>query len=379
MTAIAVGSSRRAPSTPWRHVDFSLVAAVVITAALGLLMIYSATRNRLVEQGFDPQLILKRQALWFVLGIGVMAAVALVDYRVYRDFAPIIYGATVFVLLLVLSPLGSNTRGAQAWFQMGPFQFQPSEWAKVSVVICAAAYCAFHRGELDGRRVATVVGLAAGPMGLIYLQPDFGTALVFIAILLGVLLVGGARARHMAVLGGLGIAAVLLVFQLGVLKQYQLDRLGAFLDPAGDTQRSTYNLNQSKIAIGSGGVTGKGLFQGTQTNLAYVPEQSTDFIFTVVGEELGLVGSTFLLGLFALIVWRIWRAAALAKDLYGTLVCVGVLAMFVFQIFENVGMTMGIMPVTGIPLPLMSYGGSSLIATLACLGLVANVYARRFS
>ena len=379
MTTMAVGNVRREPATPWRHVDLSLVAGVVALALLGVLMIYSATRTRLVEQGFDEQLLLKRQALWFVIGIAVMAGVASIDYRVYRDFAPVIYGATVVTLLAVLSPLGSNTRGAQAWFQLGPFQFQPSEWAKVAVVICTAAYCSFHRGELDGTRIATVVGMAAGPMALIYLQPDFGTALVFIAILLGVLLVGGARARHMAVLGALGVAAILAVFQLGVLKQYQVDRLGAFLDPAGDTQRSAYNLNQSKIAIGSGGITGKGLFQGTQTNLAYVPEQSTDFIFTVVGEELGLVGSTLLLALFALVVWRTWRAATLAKDLYGTLVCVGVLAMFVFQIFENVGMTMGIMPITGIPLPFVSYGGSSTLAAFAAMGLVLNVHMRRFT
>ena len=376
---MALGGVRREPASYWRHIDLALVGAVVATGLLGILMIYSATRTRLVEQGFDEQMLLKRQALWFVLGLGVMVAVASVDYRVYRDFAPVIFGGAVVLLLAVLSPLGSNTRGAQAWFQLGQFQFQPSEWAKVALVICVAAYCAFHRGELDGRRVATVIAMSGIPMGLIYLQPDFGTALVFIAILLGVLLVGGARPRHMAVLGVIGVSAILLVFQLGVLKQYQVDRLGAFLDPAGDTQRSAYNLNQSKIAIGSGGITGKGLFEGTQTNLAYVPEQSTDFIFTVVGEELGLLGSTLLLALFALIVWRTWRAAALAKDLYGTLVCVGVLSMFVFQIFENVGMTMGIMPITGIPLPFVSYGGSSTLAAFAAIGLVLNVHMRRFS
>jgi rod shape determining protein RodA len=188
--------------------------------------------------------------------------------------------------------------------------------------------------------------------------------------------VAGARPRQLAVLAALGIIGVVAVLQLGVLKHYQLDRLGAFLD---NTNRSAYNLNQSKIAIGSGGLFGKGIFKGSQTNLSYVPEQSTDFIFTVVGEELGLAGSALLLALFALIVWRTWRTASLAKDLSGTLICVGILSMFVFQIFENVGMTMGIMPITGIPLPFMSYGGSSTLVSFAAIGMVMNVHMRRFS
>jgi rod shape determining protein RodA len=181
------------------------------------------------------------------------------------------------------------------------------------------------------------------------------------------------------VLTALGVVAVVAVFQLGVLKQYQLDRLSAFLDPQGDTQRSTYNLNQSVDAIANGGFTGKGLLNGKETNLSYVPEQQTDFIFTVVGEEFGFVGAVTLLALFALVVWRTWRAAALARDLLGTLICVGVLAMLVFQVFENVGMTMGIMPIIGIPLPFLSYGGSATIAGFAAIGLVLNVHMRRFT
>jgi len=225
----------------------------------------------------------------------------------------------------------------------------------------------------------TVMGLAAVPMGLIYLQPDLGTDLVFGAILLGVLVVAGARPRHIAVLGLLAVIGMAAVVQVGVLKQYQLDRLTAFADPKSDTQRSAYNLEQSKIAIAHGGAFGTGLGQGTQTNLSFVPEQQTDFIFTVVGEELGFVGAFTLLALFAVVVWRTWRTATLARDLFGTLICVGVLAMFVFQIFENVGMTMGIMPITGIPLPFMSYGGSSTIASFAAVGLVLNVHMRRFT
>lgn len=365
-------SRRGDPAAAWRHFDPVLVTSVLLIAALGLVMVYSATRGEASAKW-------QRQAAFDLIGLGVMTVVAMIDYRKYRDFAPLLYIGTVLFLLGVLSPLGSSTRGAQAWYELGVFQLQPSEMSKVALIVCIAAYCGAFRGEVDGQRLLSVLGLAAVPLGLIYLQPDLGTAMVFVAFLMGMLVVAGARPRHMAALTVLGVVAVVTVFQLGVLKEYQVDRLGAFLDPAGDTQRSAYNLNQSKIAIGSGGLTGKGLFQGTQTNLSYVPEQETDFIFTVVGEELGLAGSGALLGLFALVVWRIWRAASLAKDQFGSLVCIGVLSMFVFQIFENVGMTMGIMPITGIPLPFVSYGGSATISYFAAIGLVLNVHMRRFS
>ena len=370
--------NRAAAASAWRHVDLSLVGAVLSIAALGLVMIYSATREALEQQGADPQRFLQRQALFVAIGIGVMVATAVIDYRVFRDFAPMLYASTIAVLLLVLSPLGAEHKGQQASFDIGPFQLQPSEFAKVVLIVGLASYIAAQRDAIDGRRLLIILGLAGVLIGLVYLQPDLGTSLVFLAILLGVLLVAGARARHIVGLILLGVVAMVAVVQLGVLKQYQLDRLTSFLDRA-DTQKAAYNLDQSKTAIGSGGIAGKGLFKGSQTNLSYVPEQHTDFIFTAVGEQLGLVGSGTLLALYGLIVWRMWRAAALAKDLAGTLMCVGVLSMFTFQIFENVGMTMGIMPITGIPLPFMSYGGSSTLAAFAAVGLVLNVHMRRFS
>ena len=372
-------ASRRSASSAWRHVDLTLIGAVLAIALLGMLMIYSATRNALEVAGLDPQYYLQRQALWVAVGILAMTAMTVLDYRLYRDFAPLIYAGTVFFLLLVISPVGSARKGTQAWFQLGPYQFQPSEYAKITLVICITAYIAAHRGDIDGRRFLVVLGLSAPPLALIYLQPDLGTALVFLAILIVMLLVGGARPRHLATLVLVGVVAMVAVVQLGVLKQYQLDRLSAFIEPSADTQGSTYNLNQSKTAIGSGGVTGRGLFQGSQTNLSYVPEQHTDFIFTAMGEQLGLIGSALLLALFAVVMWRTWRAAALAKDMTGTLMCAGVLAMLAFQVFENVGMTMGIMPITGIPLPFMSYGGSSTVASFAGVGLVLNVHMRRFT
>ncbi|MBW3536477.1 MAG: rod shape-determining protein RodA [Actinobacteria bacterium] len=375
------GRSTRAAegAAPWRHVDWVLMTTVILTAAFGVLMVYSATQNRLALDGQDPTQFLQRQAMFVVIGLVAMAAAVAIDYRILRDFGPLLLAATCGVLVLVLSPLGSTSRGAQAWFQVGPFQLQPSEFAKVALIVALAGFCAERRGELDASNLLKCVGIGAIPITLIYLQPDLGSSLVLVAITAGIVLVGGARPRHMAALVLVAAVGVFAVIQLGVLKEYQLDRLGAFLDPESDTQRSSYNLNQSKIAIGAGGLTGRGLFEGTQTNLSYVPEQHTDFIFTVVGEELGLVGGGALLLAFGVMIWRTWRAAALAKDLSGTLICVGVLSMLLFQIFENVGMTMGIMPVTGIPLPFMSSGGSSTIAAFVAVGLVLNVHMRRFS
>jgi len=213
----------------------------------------------------------------------------------------------------------------------------------------------------------------------VQLQPDLGTNMVFAAIVIGLLAVAGAKGRYLLVIGLLAATGIYAVVTLGLLKQYQIDRLTSVINPGKATQGAAYNQNQSKKTIGAGGLLGAGLFQGKQTGLGYVPEQHTDFIFTAVGEELGFVGSVLLLALYAVVMWRTWRTARLSRDFYGTLVCAGIFAMLGFQIFENVGMCMGIMPVTGIPLPLLSYGGSSLVATLACLALVVNVHARRFT
>ncbi|MBK9181027.1 MAG: rod shape-determining protein RodA [Acidimicrobiales bacterium] len=373
LSGVLGGRGADDPAAPARHVDLALVGASLALAGLGLLMVYSSTR------GLSGATYAVRQGVFVALGAGVMALTALVDYRWIRDRIAIFYALSLAGLALVVSPLGSESKGAQAWFQLGGFQLQPSELAKVVLVVTLATVAAAGRGELDGRRLLGVLVVAGIPMGLIMLQPDLGTALVFAAILAGILVVAGARARHLLVLAMIGVVGVAAVLNLGVLKEYQRDRLTAFLDQEADSQQSTYNLEQSKIAIGAGGLVGRGLFQGTQTNLDYVPEQHTDFIFTVVGEELGFAGGATLLLLYGVMAWRIWRAAQLARDLTGTLICVGVLAMLVFQVFQNVGMTMGIMPITGIPLPLLSYGGSSTLAFFAAIGLVVNVHMRRFT
>jgi len=376
----ALGRLSRNPSAPWRHIDLVLIACVAAVCVLGCLMIFSSTRGS-DPDAFDAGFV-TRQVLFVVIGAAIMLAVALVDYRRYRELAPAAYGAVLLLLLLVVSGLGSERKGTQAWFQLGPFQLQPSELAKIVVIITLASVMAQFNNELDVPRLALVLGLAGVPMALIMLQPDLGTTLVFVAIAMGMLLIGGAQGRHIAALTLVGIVGVGFVLNSGMLEEYQKCRFTSFLETESKecvARDSSYNQDQAKVAIGSGGLLGAGLGQGTQTRLGIVPEQHTDFIFTAVGEELGFVGSGTLLALLGIISWRIWRTAQLARDPLGTLICVGVLSMFVFQVFENIGMAMGIMPVTGIPLPFMSYGGSSTLTAFIAMGLVLNVHMRRFS
>ena len=374
----SLGPTRSTVPTPARHVDWILVAAVVALSLVGVLMVFSATKG---PGGETPTttFFLQRQLMFAVLGWGVMAAVACVDYRHYRDWAiPMAIGALT-LLVLVISPLGSESNGAQAWFELAGFQLQPSEFAKIVFILGMAAFLTYDRaGGLDGRRLLIAFGIAAVPMGLIMLQPDLGTVLVFVFAALGMITVAGVRPRHLAMVALVAIVGTVLILNSPILKAYQVDRLTSFVSPDSDTQGAAYNTKQAQVAIANGGFTGEGLFEGEQTQLNYVPEQHTDFIFTVVGEELGFAGGALVLGLLGVIVWRIWRTAQLSRDEYGMLVCVGVLSMVVFQVFENVGMTMGIMPVTGIPLPFVSYGGSAILTQSAALGLVLSVHMRRF-
>ncbi len=370
---------------PWRKLDATLIGALASIAGIGLLMVYSATRQALAASGIDPHYYLKRQGLNLGLGAVLLLATLVVDYRKWRPLTALAYVGMCALLLAVVSPLGARSKGHQAWFPIGAFQLQPSEFAKIGVIFCiavAASSAVRRRRDEDAplglARVIGLVLLTGVPMALILLQPDLGTDLVFLAILSAMLVVAGIRLRHLVTLVVLGAAAVAIVVHLGVLQRYQVNRLTAFLDPTSDTRSSGYNLAESQTAIGSGGTFGKGLFKGTQTNLSYVPEQRTDFIFTAVGEQLGFAGSALLLLLFALVVWRCWRAALLAPDKMGTLLCVGVMALLVFQVFENVGMTMGIMPIAGIPLPFVSYGGSAVMAYSLGIGLVLNVNMHRY-
>jgi rod shape determining protein RodA len=378
----ATRGRERSDLAPVQHVDYVLLALPILLSALGLLMIYSSTRTRLELNGISPYYYVQRQGIAIAIGIVAMFVVYSIDYRKFRDLYPLVYTA-MFPLLVGVLVLGASRKGAQAWFDIGPMQFQPSEIAKIAVVIALAGYCHQHRGDLDAWRLAVAVVLAAIPIGLVLLQNDLGTAMVLAVCVFAMLVVSGIRGRHVVVLLLLALSGIIVAVSSGYLDGYRLDRLTSFTDAnveaTSDASPTEYNTAQAEQAIGSGGLTGRGLFDGTQTKLGYVPEQHTDFIFTVVGEELGFVGGAAVILLYGLLVWRLFRVALLSSDFFGSLVAIGVLAIIAFQVFENIGMTMRIMPVTGIPLPFLSYGGSSVIAIFIAIGLVANVHLRRFS
>jgi rod shape determining protein RodA len=361
-----------------RHLDPMLITTTVALTIYGLFMVYSATRQSLASLGEDPGFYLKKQLAFLMLGVIAMVVAAGFDYRLAKVYAPIIYGATVLLLLLVLTPLGDETAGAQRWINLFGFQFQPSEFAKLAVLALLAAYLSEIRREPGLEHVVRAAAIAVAPMFLIFVQPDVGTMLVFAAMLLGLVVVRGARLKHLGILLLAAVVAMFIAFQVGIVKDYQIARLTAFADPSADPLRAGYNKAQAEIAIGAGGLTGRGYLEGTQTNLDFVPEQHTDFIFTVVGEELGFIGGMFLLGLYAVLLWRGFRTALMSRDSFGTLLAAGITVMWAFQVFINVGMTVGIMPITGIPLPFVSYGGTSLLVNFISAGLVLNVHMRRF-
>jgi rod shape determining protein RodA len=366
------------------HVDILLFVLPIAISALGLLMIYDSSRNRLAAQGLSKYYYVERQGLAFGIGLAAMVLVMLIDYRRIRDLWALIYLA-ILPLLAGVIVLGRNHKGAQAWFQLGPFQFQPSEIAKVVLIVAIAGYCHQHRGDLDAWRLGVIIALSGVVMGLVYAQHDLGTTLVLLVCTSAVLVVAGLKPVHVGVLLMLGATLVGAAIVTGKVQAYQLDRLAGFVDQKTEAiatplqTPAQLSLRASKTAIASGGLTGTGLFEGLQTKNGFVPEQHTDFIFTAVGEELGFAGGATLIALYALLAWRLWRIALLSSEFFGTLVAIGVLAMLAIQVFENIGMTMGIMPITGLPLPFMSYGGSALIASFMAIGLVLNVHMRRFS
>jgi len=343
--------------TPFRHVDGGLLSVVVVLTLFGLMMVYSATHRQLAQFGSDPGRDLKRQVTFLVVGLVAMVAAAVLDYRVLRMYVPLFYIACVGLLILVRTPLGSSALGAQRWFQVAGFQFSPSLFTRLGLVMMLAMYLSNVKGEMTLRAAlrATVIGLI--PMVLVFLQPDIGTTIILATITVAMLVAAGTRTRILVVLALAAVIAIFGAFQLHVIHDYQLQRLRGFLDPSADVQRAGYNKNQAMIAIGAGGLTGKGYLKGSQTNLSFVPEQYTDFIFTVVGEETGFLGGSLLLVLFAFVLWRAYRIALLSRDPFGTFLAVGVGSMIAIQVFVNIGMTLGIMPITGIPLPFISYGG----------------------
>jgi len=376
MTQMAV---RRRTSLVQQFFKIDLLLAVVALGigAFGVLMVYSATKEQLIHAGISGHYYFERQAIYFLLGAVAMVVLALVDYQRIAHFAYFIYGASLLGLLAVLTPVGSSQLGSQRWFQLGPIQVQPSEFAPIGVIFGIAAYVANREDPIDLRGVITILLMGGIPMVLVIKQPDLGTGIVIGIITALLLVMAGVPARYLLALLVVGALGVVAVLHVGFLKSYQLHRLLSFLNPKADTSSFGYNLAQSKIAIGSGHIFGVGLFKGSQTTLAFVPEQQTDFIFTAIGEQLGFVGSAALLAGYAILIWRLWSAMRWAKDITGTLIVAGAVAWIGYSIFQNVGMTIGIMPITGIPLPLISYGGSAMLAFLAMVGLALNIGAQR--
>ncbi len=368
-----------ARNSPLRHMDWLLILVVLGLSAIGTLLVWSATAPSLTAAGADPRTYLKKQLLNVVIGLVLMVAVSLADTRQLRTWTPFAYGATVLALLAVLTPIGSDINGAHAWISLpGGFQVEPSEFAKVALILMTAMIFAGARGERPGVRSLLIALAAAAPlMGLVVVEPALGVAMVLVAVAATMIVVSGLRLRLIAALAGIVAAVIAAAGGLHLLKSYQLTRFTSFLHPAADLSGAGYNAAQAKIAVGSGGMFGQGLFHGQLVAGNFVPSQQTDFIFTVAGEELGFVGTIVIVFLLGVVIIRALRIAARADDLFGLLVASGIAMWFTFQSFVNIGMTIGIMPITGLPLPFVSYGGSAVFADMIAIGLLQSVHRRR--
>jgi rod shape determining protein RodA len=377
------GAERRSDLHPmlaaFRRVDWILLALTAALLGTGLLAIYGTTAPRRRTLGLDPMYWVERQATAVAIGLGAMVVVMAIDYRSLRRWAPVVYGGCV-ALLAALFVAGTNVNGARAWFDLGGFQLQPSELTKVGLILMIAAYAAGERGEpLPYHRFVKSLLLLALPLALVVAQPDFGTSSALIASVMGILLVARARLAHIALITLLAVASAGVIVYTDTLAKYQQDRLTYFINQE-ETKANADLIRQvkfSKQAITLGRLTGSGLGDGVLTNRGDVPEQRTDFIFSAIGEQFGLLGATAVLVLYLLIGLRLIRIAQLATDAMGALVAAGAAALLSWHVFQNVAMNMGIMPVTGIPLPLLSYGGSSAISFLVLLGLVQSVHMHR--
>ena len=373
-----VGTSSRVKAP---RLDWILMLAVAGLLVVGTLLVWSATANRDLLTGGDAQAFLKRHLVNIAIGVVLGVMVTATDHRWVRILAPLVYLGSVVGLLLVLA-VGSTINGSRSWLMIGGMSIQPAEFAKLAVVIGMALLVAertegsWKQREVRHLDVLGLLAIAGVPAVLILLQPDLGTMLVLAATVFGVVAVSGAPRRWLFALAGGAVGTAVLAVQAGVLKDYQVDRFLAFTDPGLDPRGAGYNTEQARIAIGNGGVFGQGLFDGSQTKSGFVPEQHTDFIFTVAGEELGLAGSAVIIALLGVVLWRALTIAMHADDLFGRLAAGGIACWFGFQAFQNIGMCLGIMPVTGVPLPLVSYGGSSMFAGLMAVGLLQNIHLR---
>jgi rod shape determining protein RodA len=361
-----------------RHLDYLLLAVTVGVAAFGIIVIYFATHQDVEGQ---PGYYAVQQGVYAGVGLVALLVLAAIDYERYRRWQWALYGALVLSIAAVYL-LGSVTRGSRRWIELPFFNFQPSQFGLFLLTVCLGAFLV-DRMELLGSRRITAEALlyAAVPGALVFFQPDFGTASVYAVLTLALLYFYGTRWTHFAVLAGVAAGTAALVLgvlpRLGidVIKDYQMERLLVFIDPGRDPSGTGYNIVQSTIAIGSGALTGRGA-EATQTAFDFLPEHHTDFIFAVIGERYGFVGACILLALYGLLLWRALRIATLSRDMYGSIMAGGIAVMFLFQMFVNIGMTIGIMPVTGIPLPFVSYGGAAMITFLMMVGLLQSIHVR---
>ncbi|MEK9898096.1 MAG: rod shape-determining protein RodA [Actinomycetota bacterium] len=373
----AVAPQRDRGGGYWRDLDWILLIAAFALSLMGSLLVWSASRADLASES-DPQSYLKRHLINIGVALVLGFIASRINYRLLRAYTPVVYVASMILLLVPFVPgLGVTIAGARAWIDVPlGLTIQPSEFAKITVILMMAALLSERRDreeEPSAQDVLLALVVAAIPTAIILVQNDTGTVLILAAVSLSIVAVSGVRTRWLVGLIGAAILGVLASIQLGLLQEYQVDRLTSFINPDEDVSASAYNANQARIAIGGGGLDGYGLFEGPQTQGNFVPVNESDFIFTVAGEELGFLGSALLIALMAVILWRAVLIAWKADDLYGRLVATGVAAWLAFQMFENIGMTLGIMPITGIPLPFVSAGGTSMMATWIALGLLQTV------
>lgn len=359
---------------PWRHFDYVLLVTALLLTSYGIVMVYSAT---LADSPRDAPFLSTfsgHQAVFALAGLVLLVFFTAIDARYIQAAGYPIYVVNL-LLLLAVAAIGIRSHGAQRWIDVGFFRFQPSELAKLLIILTLAKFFADNHERIHQfRYVLFSMLLVAIPLALVYVQPDFGTATVLLAIWAGMAIMAGVRWLHIGLVGAGGLLAAPIAWQL--MKDYQRTRLLIFLDPQSDPSGEGYNMIQSRISVGSGGWLGQGFAHGTQSQLDFLKVQHTDFIFAVLGEELGFLGALALFLLFIIVLFRIMRSASVQKDVFGRTFAAGVASMLLFQIFINVGMTIGLMPVTGIPLPFISYGSSNLLTTLIALGLLQSLLTR---
>lgn len=376
-----LGNIKRGFADPTRSIDWILMSAVGALTVIGSFIIYSATRPRLLNRGVDPFQFVQRQIVFVIIAILAMAVVMWMDYVQLRGSAELFYAVTILLLVLVLVT-GAVKGGARLSFDIGPIAVQPSELAKVSTLLFLCGFLADD--DVDNvpyERFIQSLFIVGVPFFLVAIEPDLGSASVLVAMVMGILLIAGAQIKYIALITSLAIFSVFAGVVSGFVRSYQLRRITGFLNQNSDSaslQNLITQVKFAKRAVATGGFFGKGYLQGPLTNGTFIPVQSTDFVFSAIGEQFGMVGCAIVLGLFATVLWRIMRIAIMADDRLGTLLCSGVFTMILWQAFQNIGMTMGITPVSGVPLPFVSYGGSHTVAFALMIGLVQSVHMRRF-